>query len=79
MNNFDVLKKMSEENYESFKMFSGDTNLVNASIGTNGWGSITMAVDNATVMQMMNKEHIFIGMFVYNLDEFDRIKEKYEK
>ena len=79
VNNFDVLKRMCDENYASFNMYSSDTNFISASEGEKGWGSVTIAVDTATILKMVQSGTMFCGLMIYDLGEFNRIKNKIEK
>ena len=42
---------MCDRNDMSIKAYSGDTNIIDANFGKDGWGSITMAVDNKTISE----------------------------
>lgn len=77
INHFDVLKRMGELDNKNFKLFSGETNLIEMQTGKDGWGRITMAVDNATITDSINSNK-FIGLFIYNIDDFYKIKNEME-
>ena len=79
MNNFDVLKRMSMEN-KDIKGFAVSDNLVSAEIGKDGWGKITIAVDNATVQRIITASNIGCAdvggvLLIYGAKEFNEIRE----
>jgi hypothetical protein len=75
INNFDIIKEMSLQNNQSFKLFPA-SNVEQVSTRKNGWGFIKMAIDNLTADQIVGGKNLFIGLFVYDLDEFERIKKE---
>lgn len=79
VNNFDVLKTLGEKGCKSFKGFFGD-NITQVSAGKNGWGRVTVAIDNETASKIMtgNPEIVFM-LVVADQADFDEAKAELEK
>jgi len=78
INNFDIIKEMSLQNNQSFKLFPA-SNVEQVSTRKGGWGFVKIAIDNLTADQIMREKNLFIGLLVYDLNEFDRIKKEMQK
>ncbi len=76
VDNFDVLKKMCEQDQEGkyTKAYTGNTNFMDAQTGKDGWGFVKMAVDNKTIIEIAQNKNLLMMLLVYNLDEFRRVK-----
>jgi hypothetical protein len=79
VNNFDVLKKMSEDNNPSFKMYPHDSNFMGAHMGKKGWGYVKIAVDNDTILKMAIHNKTIFNLLAYDSDSFKETKEKMEE
>lgn len=75
VNAFDVLKTMSLRNMK-IKAFHASTNLKSANSGKSGWGSITLAVDNQTIMDLLNNTPLICMLIVADGNEFDIVKDE---
>ena len=75
VNAFDVLKQMCDDNCQSFKLFGG-SNLKSAVSGKQ-WGSVTIAVDNQTVLDILNNENkIVFKLLVYSFNDYKAAEQK---
>lgn len=85
VNNFDVLKEMSLRGMPTIKMFPGD-NIQDVRIGSKGWGSVKMAVDNASAQQILNNSMFsfsnnpgpLVMLLVVDKQDFERVKQEME-
>jgi hypothetical protein len=80
VDNFDVLKKMCEQDQEGkyTKAYAGNTNFMDAQTGKDGWGYVKMAVDNKTIFDIGQNNNLLMMLMVYDLDEFKRVKAEME-
>lgn len=78
VNNFDVLKSLGKKGCKSFKGFFGD-NITQVSAGKNGWGRVTVAIDNETAHKIMtgNPEIVFM-LVVADQADFNEAKAELE-
>ena len=72
--NFDVLKALGEQGCKSFKGFFSD-NITQVSTGKDGWGRVTVAIDNETASKVMvgNPDIVFM-LVVADRADFDNAK-----
>lgn len=78
---FDVFNKMCDLDPEgkAMKAFMSPNNFKGANTGKNGWGTIKMAVDNQTILDLaLENKHIKLVLFAYDCDEFTRVKQLLE-
>ncbi len=79
INSFDVLKALGEKGCKSFKGFFGD-NITQVSTGKDGWGRVTVAIDNETASKIMvGKPDIVFMLVVADRADFDNTKAALEK
>ena len=78
IDNFLVLSKMCDRNDDSIKAYSGDTNIIDANFGKDGWGSITIAVDNKTISETALNNKVSVMLLIYDSDIFKQIKKEME-
>jgi hypothetical protein len=69
MSDFEIIKKMSDGNMDIKLAPAG--NFKRAQTGKNGFGEITLAVDNNTII---NLDDYYIGLFFMNKKQFDKLK-----
>lgn len=82
IDNFDVLSKMCDKDL-NIKLFSLDDNLVSSSTGKNGWGKITIAVDNVTIEELnrdmtIGKNTIAGKLLIFSIEDFEKTKKEME-
>lgn len=75
MSNFDVLEIMSNRNLD-IKSFPVMNNLMNARTGKDGWGAITVAVDNGTAARIMRGDLLVAVLLVADGKQFQEVKEE---
>jgi hypothetical protein len=71
-NSFDVLKKMSADNMD-IKIAPAE-NFKRAQTGKKGWGELTIAVDNETLMNLNMTKNYTLCLLVYNVKEFATVQ-----
>ena len=77
VNGFDVLKIMAERN-QDIKSFDAG-NITQVSCGKNGWGRLTIAIDNATAQRILNDtlsgkaETVKIILLAYDVTEYQKL------
>lgn len=76
VNSFDVLKKMCLDNEQTFKMFPGDTNFIEAKTGKDGWGKVVMAVDNGTIEELFLNGKKVCALMFYDMDKYKETEQK---
>jgi hypothetical protein len=67
---FDIFRKLSDDNNPNFKAYTGHTNLNGAEIDSGqreGWGSISLAVDNDTVREICEDDNTTYILLVYKI------------
>lgn len=77
VDNFDVLKKMADENSQGIKAYTGG-NFMEAKTGKDGWGFVKMAVDNKTIAEMAAGKNLAVILMIYDRDEFSKVKAEME-
>ncbi len=73
MNNFEVLDKMCERNDKSIKMFP-KCNIKSMRTGKDGFGSVTVAIDNESIHNLLNGSNHNLAVLVYDLSVMQEIK-----
>jgi hypothetical protein len=80
INVFDVIKQMSLDNEKTLRMFPGDTNFIESKIGKNGWGKVTMVVDNETIQELVfDGKTTVCALLFYNTDKYRETEQKIMK
>jgi len=78
IDNFSVLSKMCDRNDTSIKLYSGNTNFIDANMGKDNWGNVNMAVDNGTIMDIASNNRLSICLLIYDSDVFEKVKKEME-
>ena len=71
-NNFDVLKRMSNDNMD-IKIAPAE-NFKRAQTGKKSWGELTIAVDNETLTNLGMTENYTFCLLIYNVKDFAKAK-----
>jgi ethanolamine transporter EutH len=75
---FDVFKEMVKRD-KNIKVYGFSTNLKSAKTGSGGWGSVTIAVDNPTVQQVMIGKSVVGLLYIIDVADFTEIKDELSK
>lgn len=73
MNDFVKLGNIAKRNGD-IKAFNASTNFISSKSGKNGWGEITIAIDNASVQNLFMDNAIGI-LYIVSKDEWKKESE----
>ena len=68
---FEVFNKISVDDNKNLKFFSINDNFKSAKSGKNGWGSIEIAVDNASVVNLMEEVPMVGGLLIVPKEDYE--------
>jgi hypothetical protein len=74
---FEVLKEMSARKMGELKSFPLE-NVTNISTGKDGWGRVTIAIDNETAGRLMRGDPLIFALIVADGEAFRKVKEDLE-
>jgi hypothetical protein len=59
------------------RLFPGDTNFLESKTGKNGWGKVSMAVDNKTIQELVfDGKSTVCALLFYNTDKYRETEKK---
>lgn len=71
---FKVFESLSRKNNQSLKL-SPLSNMKSACSGKNGWGSVTIAIPNELIGNLIINQELYVGGFIIcDRSEFDKEK-----
>ena len=72
---FDVLKEMTNKNMD-IKAFPLSSNLTQVQTGKDGWGRVTIAVDNQTCAQIVVGGSLVMTLLIADGKQFEEVKKR---
>jgi hypothetical protein len=74
---FEVLKEMGDRGMSELKSFPLD-NVKQINTGKDGWGQVTIAIDNETASKLMTGYPLIFSLVIADGETFRQVKEELE-